>query len=125
MENTREMNRKEFLEFIPKHVIQNVRLLLQGRLTLSNDSAEETSEKNSVDVKAAKLIQLDEERCLAWGGASCQSCYLTCPLRDYAITLDDQRPIVNMSFCDGCGQCVTACQTVNDRSALRMIANKL
>jgi len=124
MENAREVSRKEFLEFVPKYVVQNVRSFLQGRLNLSDDSVAETSEENSTHIKA-KVVRLDEERCLAWGGGSCQSCYLGCPLRDKAITLDDQRPTINISFCDGCGQCVTACQTVNDRPALKMIASKI
>lgn len=122
MENTRKVSRKEFLEFVPKFVIQNVRSLLQGRLNCSDDSETETLE-DSADIKA-RVVQLDEECCLAWGGVSCQSCYLACPLRDQAITLDDQRPIVNMSFCDGCGQCVTACRTVNDRPALKMVQKR-
>ena len=125
MENTKEISRKEFLKFIPKYVIQNVRLLLQGRLNFAEDGEAEISEENSADIKAAKVVQLDEERCLAREGGSCQFCYLTCPLRDKAITLDDQRPTVNISFCDGCGQCVTACQTVNDRPALKMVISKI
>ena len=124
MENTREVSRKEFLEIVPKYVVQNVRSFLQGRLNLSDDGMAETLEENSSHTKA-KVVRLDEERCLAWGGGSCQSCYLVCPLRDKAIILDDQRPTVNILFCDGCGQCVTACQTVNDRPALKMIASKI
>lgn len=120
MEHTREVSRKEFLELVPKLVVQNVRALFQERLNCSDDSETETLEEDSADIKA-KVVRLDEECCLAWGGMNCQSCYLACPLRDKAIALDDQRPIVNMSFCDGCGQCVTACRTVNDWPALKIV----
>ena len=120
MENSKEVSRQEFLKFIPRYVVQNARSLLQGRLNLSNDSVSETSEENSTHIKA-KVVQLESEHCLAWGGGNCQFCYVVCPLRDKAITLDDQKPIVNILFCDGCAKCVTACRTVNDRPAIKMI----
>ena len=141
MENTREVSRKEFLEFVPKFVIQNVRSLIQGRLNFSNDgwatkippfallkkrgggtegipplkkggsggfvrarlptlSGRAGEAPILSDHKAAKVAWLDEERCLAWEGGSCQFCYLACPLRDKAINLDDQKPFVNILFCD-------------------------
>jgi Pyruvate/2-oxoacid:ferredoxin oxidoreductase delta subunit len=125
MENAREVSRKEFLKFIPKYVIQNVRALIQGRLNFSDDGEAETREDILSDNKAAKVVQLEAEHCLAWDGGNCQFCYLACPLRDKAITLDDQRPTVNISFCDGCGQCVTACQTVNDRPALKIVFSSI
>lgn len=125
MENSGEVSRQEFLKFIPKYVIQNVRSLIQGRLNFSDDGEAETRENILSDNKAAKVAYLDTERCLAWEGGSCQFCYLACPLRDKAITLDDQRPTVNISFCDGCGQCVTACQTVNDRPALKIVVSSI
>ncbi len=121
MDSAKEISRQEFLKFIPKYVIQNVRSLIQGRFNLAHDVEAEALEDNFTDNKAAKVAHLDEERCLAWEGGSCQFCYLACPLRDKAITLDDQRPTVNISFCDGCSQCVTACQTVNDRPAIKMV----
>ena len=124
MENTREVSRKEFLKRIPHYVAQNMHSLIQGRFGLWYEGDAEVPEDDFSNSKAAKVAQLKTECCLAWGGGSCQSCYLACPLRDQAITLDDQRPTVNISFCDGCGQCVTACQTVNDRPALKMTARK-
>lgn len=123
MKNTREVSRQEFLKFVPKYVIQNVRSLIQRRFNLSQDAGAEILEDHFTDNKASEVAHLDEERCLAREGGSCQFCYLACPLRDKAITLDDQKPIVNILFCDGCAKCVAACQTVNDRPALRIVVS--
>ncbi len=125
MENTKEISRQEFLKIIPKYVIQNVRLLLEGRLDFLAEGKAETLEEDPADITAEKVAWLDKERCLAWEGGSCQFCYLACPLRDQAIILDDQRPTVSISFCDGCAKCVTACQTVNDRPALKMVVSSI
>lgn len=68
-----------------------------------------------------KVVRFEMEHCLAWDGGNCQFCYLACPLRDKAITMDDQKPVVNILYCDGCARCVTACLTVNDRPAMKMV----
>lgn len=67
-----------------------------------------------------RTAAIDVSRCLAWGGAGCQLCYLACHLRDKAIEMRDQKPVVAALFCDGCGMCVTACGTVNDLPAIRL-----
>src|SRR3989338_6371847 len=125
MENTREMNRKEFLKLLPQYVAQNMHLLIQGRFSPPYGGEAEVLEDDSSNNKAAKVAQLKTECCLAWEGGSCQFCYLACPLRDKAIILDDQKPMVNILFCDGCAKCGTACQTVNDRSAIKMVVSKI
>jgi len=53
--------------------------------------------------------------------------------RDYAVLyiltffqlLSASASTVNISFCDGCGQCVTACQAVNDRPALKIVFSSI
>ena len=100
MKGSQEVSRQEFLKSISQYIVQNVR-------SLSN---------------TAHGARIDIDRCLAWDGGNCQFCYLACPLRDKAITLDDQKPIVNILFCDGCAKCVTACRTVNDRPTIKMVA---
>ena len=53
---------------------------------------------------------VDEERCIAWDGASggCQQCFIECPYQ--AISLDaNQRPIVDEARCTGCGVCTYIC----------------
>ncbi len=121
MENTREISRQEFLKYILQYVVQNVRLFFRGRSNFPDGDEAEKGEDALFDNTTVKGVQLEAERCLAWGGGACQFCYLACPLRDKAITLDDQRPTINISFCDGCGQCLTACQTVNDRPAIKIV----
>ena len=121
MGNMREISRQEFLKCIPKYVIQNVCSLIQGRFNFADGDETEAREDILSGSKTVKVAELKAEHCLAWDGGSCQFCYLACHLRDKAITLDDQRPTINISFCDGCGQCVTACQTVNDRPALKIV----
>ena len=123
MKNAGEVSRQEFLKFIPKYVIQNMRSLIQGRFS-SHEGETETLEDGFSNNKAAKVAQLKTEWCLAWEGGSCQFCYLACPLRDKAVILDDQKPVVNILFCDGCAKCVTACQTVNDRPAIKMVISE-
>lgn len=69
-----------------------------------------------------RIAMLDVSRCLAWGVGSCQLCYLQCPLRDEAMTLDGGKPTVVASACDGCGACVKVCRTVNDLGAIRIVS---
>ena len=68
-----------------------------------------------------QIARLDIARCLAWGAMSCQLCYLACPARDQAIEMRDQKPVIISSFCDGCSMCVSACETVNDLPAIKMV----
>jgi|SRR3989338_4932021 len=121
MENSKEVSRKEFLKSIPEYVVQNMPFFIQECLNLPFAAEKETLYDNFGDNKAVKVVQLEAQYCLAWDGGNCQFCYLVCPLRDKAITMDDQRPTINISFCDGCGRCVTVCQAINDRPALKMI----
>src|SRR3989338_1504094 len=71
-----------------------------------------------------RIARLDISRCLAWGGANCQLCYLACPLRDRAIEMCDQKPVVHSFACDGCAMCEAACRTVNNFPAIDMVLSK-
>ena len=68
-----------------------------------------------------QVALLDISRCLAWSGTDCQVCYLKCPKRDQAMTLDGGRPTIVSSVCDGCGVCVEICRTVNDLGAIQLV----
>ena len=68
--------------------------------------------------------RIDVVRCIAWAGSSCQLCYLSCPRREDAIRMEDQKPVIISAACDGCAMCEVACQSVNDLSAITMVTAK-
>lgn len=65
-----------------------------------------------------KIALINIERCLAWGGADCQFCYLVCPLKEKAIQIHNEKPVIIASGCDGCGVCQKACETITDMVAV-------
>lgn len=96
------IDRRTFLRWMPRQVFAGVRELMS-------------------DAASRHIAVIDIPQCLAWGASPCQVCYLRCPLRDEAMVLDDGRPLVMASACDGCGVCVEACRTVNDVGAIRLV----
>jgi Pyruvate/2-oxoacid:ferredoxin oxidoreductase delta subunit len=111
------IDRRTFLAWAPRQTLAGVRGLVRGAgLGL-------IAERPSAGLECRRAVAvIDLPRCLAWGGTPCQACYLRCPLRDQAIVLDDQRPLIVASACDGCGVCVEACLAVNDLGAARLAA---
>lgn len=112
------MDRRAFLTSAPRRLLANARNLMKiVTATTEGDR---------------RLAVLDVARCLAWGagpplaslaeGGECQLCYLRCPLRDGAITLECGRPTIVASVCDGCGICVDVCRTVNDLGAIQIVS---
>lgn len=120
MDNFKEVNRRDFLKCIPKYLAYRVRSLTKECLSPS-DVKTEPEDVHALDNNGLKVARLDTEYCLAWEGGDCQFCYLACPLRDRAITIEDQKPSIHVSVCDGCARCVTACLTVNDSPAIKMV----
>lgn len=56
------------------------------------------------------LAHIVKETCLSWQGDICNLCFKRCPLKDKAITLDDDlRPVIE--DCVGCGVCLYVCPT--------------
>jgi len=109
------VNRREFLELAPRHLLGGIRAVLdQAMAPVVRRVADHPS-------TAQQIAVIDLANCLAWGGSACQTCYLQCPLRDEAIALDDGRPIIMASACNGCGVCVEACRTVNDLGAIQLV----
>lgn len=90
------MNRRDFLKNLPRQLVKGL-----------------LAEK--------QVARVDITRCLAWSGANCQLCYLSCPLREQAIQIHDQKPVIIASSCNGCALCQQACQTVNDLIAIEMV----
>lgn len=76
------------------------------------------------DIRAARmgLAVIDIENCLSWNGMRCEICYLTCPVRGKAITVERRPgpegtharlvPIVHSDHCTGCGVCEKKCPTL-------------
>lgn len=114
MADMEAMSRRDFLKTFPKY-------LAQGVHSLGQECLESRDEKNTVNIAGKKVALVDIERCLAWVGASCQFCYLACPLREKAIVMHDLKPVIDASACDGCAKCVVACQTVNHLPAIKIV----
>ena len=112
-----EINRRTFLTSAPRHLLEGLRVLMTDLRGLSSSVSggwERTLPR--------RVAMLDVSRCLAWGGGSCQVCYLQCPLRDRAMVLEEGKPTVVASACDGCGICVEACCAVNDLGAMTRVS---
>ena len=103
------MDRRAFLTSAPRRLLANAR----GLMKIVTEVPPQGDRR---------LAVLDVARCLAWGAVECQLCYLRCPLRDRAITLDGGRPTIVASVCDGCGICVDVCRTVNDLGAIQVVS---
>ncbi len=110
-----QMDRRKFLGSLPRHLLKKI-----GAVTRDGIFAFSPDEK---EMPPQDLVaQVEVSRCHAWSGLICQQCYLACPKRDRAIEMRDQKPIIITSVCDGCAMCVSACQTVNDLTAVRMVS---
>lgn len=121
--DTRIMNRREFLKQIPTYLTHGICSFKEGYSDSAFLGKETIDSKDDVgqEVKCAQIIP---EYCLAWGGSSCQLCYLVCPLRDEAISMEDQKPRISFSLCNGCTKCLTACRTVNSTPAIQMVSTQ-
>jgi ferredoxin-type protein NapG len=93
-----KMNRRDFLKSLPRQLVEGLRAVTEK-----------------------EVARVEITRCLAWSGANCQLCYLACPLREQAIQIHDQKPVIIASICDGCALCQQACQTVNDLIAIEIV----
>ena len=110
------VDRRAFLAAMPRRTLAGLRELLAAVSSIGS-----TPWHDPGAGQGRRLAVIDVAQCLAWGGSPCQACYLRCPLRDEAIALDDGRPLMMASACDGCGACVEACCAVNDLGAIRIV----
>ena len=104
-------SRREFLKFFPGHILKGLSSFVQST----------TEERSPAKPQIPLVARLDISRCLAWAGVSCQLCYVSCPRRDQALCIQDQKPMIRAGFCDGCAMCDLACQTINDSPAITMV----
>ena len=121
MSESSGLSRREFIRNIPKYLTSGLHSLTR-EFSGSNDTDTEDNQRMLIDDNSVKIASIDTNNCLAWDGGSCQFCYLACPLRDQAITIEDQRPLINSTICDGCAKCLTACKTINTSPAILMVA---
>jgi ferredoxin-type protein NapG len=74
------------------------------------------------DIKKASMglaVFVGAETCYAMQGTSCRACYMACPVKDEAITMEIFngsgrnifQPTVHSDACTGCGKCEEACIT--------------
>ena len=112
--------RREFLKSLPLHFAENLRRLVEARLITPIQTQFIAPDMAGIVNSVRAHAEVDVSLCLAWAGGQCQACYLACPLREEAIKVEDQKPIVFSSVCDGCGMCLTACGTVTDQVAIRI-----
>lgn len=122
MKNIGEINRRDFIKSIPKYFAYGIHSLTE-EFCQPLDLMAEGDEAGMMSGHGSRIAEIDRGCCLAWEGGNCQFCYLVCPLRDKAITVEDQRVTIHPLACDGCGKCMTACRTVNTTPAIRMIVS--
>lgn len=109
------LGRREFLKKLPGQLVTKFwAVTKEGIAVFSSSSQEKVSD-------APVVARLEVSRCHAWSGLLCQQCYLACPRRDEAIEMRDQKPVIVTRLCDGCALCVSACETVNDLAAIRLV----
>jgi len=77
------------------------------------------------DIKNVRIgaALIDRINCLDYSGdgaSPCQKCYKECPLKDYAIDLEDSRPVIRAEKCTGCGICGNVCAEIVSPSAVRV-----
>lgn len=83
------------------------------------------------DIRHARmgLAVIDSESCLSWNGMRCEICYLACPVKGKAISIERRPgpegayalmvPIVHSAHCTGCGVCEKKCPT--QEAAIRVV----
>ena len=64
------------------------------------------------------IAVIDPNICFAYRGVFCPACVVKCPLSGKAISLIDNKPVVNGEACTGCGICVQVCPT--EQPAIRI-----
>lgn len=110
------IDRRTFLAAAPRYVLSGMSALRTGSALHAPSGSD-----GHRGLARRRIAMVDVSCCLAWGAGSCQLCYLRCPLRDEAMALEDGRPTVVVSACDGCGICVDVCRSVNDLGAISLV----
>ena len=72
------------------------------------------------DSTVQSVVEIVEELCVALTGFDCRACVDRCPLSTDALSLTALGPQVELQ-CDGCGECIRACDATHDMVALRLV----
>ncbi len=75
--------------------------------------------KDKEEVAMGKAY-INESNCMAYGVQFCEQCVRNCPIPD-AMYQEDNKPVVRIEKCVGCGICETVCKTVNQPIAIKVV----
>jgi len=67
---------------------------------------------------AIGLARIVEDKCIAYSGNMCMTCYDACPLKRQAIVLKANKPVINPEHCTGCGICENMCILENEKGVI-------
>ena len=67
-----------------------------------------------------KRAAIAPELCSAWSGSDCRLCGAVCP-RAGAVRWQGDGPSVDAALCDGCGICLTSCESAGSPGAIRLV----
>lgn len=90
--------------------------------------------KELSDIRDAKMgvaVLTGRDTCYAVAGANCRSCYLACPIKDEAITMERRvsngrgyfEPTVHADKCTGCGKCEHDC--ITEEASIKVLPLRL
>ena len=80
---------------------------LSMNIDSDNEGSNDGIETEQRPLKIANVYVLPAE-CLPFQGPECGVCVDLCPI-DQALTLQDNKPIINQNLCVGCAQCRSIC----------------
>ena len=70
--------------------------------------------------KAPRRAAITPDLCSAWSGSDCRLCAALCP-RPGAVLWRGDGPAVDAALCDGCGICLTSCESAGSAGAIRLV----
>ncbi|WP_373054579.1 ferredoxin-type protein NapG [Thioalkalivibrio sp.] len=92
-----------------------------------------TGELENIEDARMGLAVIDTENCLSWQGLRCEVCFLSCPVKGRAISVERRPaatggyarmvPWVHSDHCTGCGVCENRCPT--DEASIRVVDARL
>ena len=94
---------------------------LRINISESNDDSNDEIKSEQRPLKIANVFILPSE-CLPFQGPECGVCVDLCPI-DQALSLEDNKPVINQNLCVGCAQCRSICIVDPKAITLKSIYN--